>query len=467
MFLIFLLFPGLFLNMSLVLLFLTRKKMATPYHLLYNLAVSNCIACLFLLPQLIINLLTSERNIVGGRSWPCEWLETVADAWWIPQNLTIMFISYERYNFVANPFNQNISPSKVFYNIATIWCATLAVMALLFTPWVSASYYPAYKSCRKEWEHSLAYSIFYTSVTFCMPAVALFYSYIYMLRECYLKKKIINVVSSQIIHADRTIYPDQYAATIGRSLTLKDVISPGTARAVKETPIINRSNSVSYARTMIPPPSRDISSAWSGTSSRTGSSHDISNIRKRSLQTKSMRKSVHTTLLIFGSYLFATLPDLIRICFHMTGKAVSVNLEAATITRYTLIFSFPYIFGPHSKIIKHELRRMYHRARCWRSGRIKPSLNIDEKDYTDNVVRRDSRRESLATSRKNSLSKHVDEIPLPKIPPVIHFNRTKEGTIVTTIQQQHQQQQKNDIIIPTILFVKNEIPDRRTLPPVG
>lgn len=425
MFFFFLLAIGIALNISLLLLFLTRHKIASSYHLLANLVSSNCFGCFFLLPQFIFTLFKPDGDIIRSGKWSCEVLQAIEDAWWISQNFTVLLISYERYNYIARPFHQNESPTKVLCNIVGIWCATSALSSMVFTPWVQVTYHPSYKSCKKEWERSLPYSILYTIFTFFIPAFALFYSHIFMLRECYLKTKIINVVSGTIIQGDRTINPDQYAAKCGRNKGNGVVKEPLPNSNNNNS---NNNNSLNYQRNL----TRDISSAWSRSSSRTGSLNDINAIRKKSIQTKSMRKSVNTTIMIFSTYLLATLPQIILIFFHMSGLKATKNLEHATIIRYSLIITFPYIFGPNTKIIKKELKQMYHRMRCWHSGKITPSLNIDEKDYTDNVVRRDSRRGSFAASRKNSIIKPMDDnLQIPVMPSPVYLIRNGKADKIT------------------------------------
>lgn len=429
------------LNTILMLLFITRQKMAKTHYLFVNLTVSNCIACFLVMPYKIgLLLVPPERN----HYIHCKYFEALSEVWWISQNLTILFMSYDRYKDIAKPFTHNTSTYKVL-KITGIWCTTIATTSLFFTPWVNITYQPVHKSCRKDWGGSVYVSVYYTTITFWVPALVLFSSHIYMLRQCYIKKKL-TVVAKQNSQK-RSIYPDQYTANAARSFSF-DIIRKNNG---KDTyPQLSRSNSANFNRTTATP-LKDVGSTWSRTSSRTSSIRENSTLRKWSYQTKSMSKSVHTTVLILGSYLLATLPKLIRICYQMTGHDVSEGLEVTIMTQFTLVFTFPYIFGPHSREINEQIRLMYHRMKCWHSGRIQPSPNIDEKDYTDNVVRLDSRR--------NSMTKPSDEIP------VINLIRSKENCNGPTIQHIG-----NDNTVPIQLFMRNDMTpcqvDIRQLPPV-
>lgn len=383
----FIFFTGLVGNSSLLLLFATKHKLAVAYHRLLNLAISNSIACFSIL-IFITGLLTSHN--IFNVTKHCVGIEAVTELWWVSQNMSVTCISYSRYRCISKPYQCHENKSRIILNVSLIWGTTFIMAALLFTPSVITTYDENQKMCRRRWESNTPYTIIHVLVSFVLPAFALFFSHVYMLRECYLKQN--SSASGMIFPTERTIHADQYGAAMKRSVSTdwsmfrmaKDGYNNSTYSSTE------RSSEMSF---------REIK-------------------RKESLNSNSIRKSLKTIVFIFGSYLLACVPQLVVIICYTTGRTVSINLGQATLSRYSLIITFPYIFGLHSRTLRKELLKMCKRLQWWRSNRIVPSLNIDEKDYTNNVMRRDSRRSSLA-SRKNSMNEPPPKIPPPHAPHTI------------------------------------------------
>jgi len=390
---------GFIMSTMLLLLSATRRR----YYLLLNLAISNYIAVILLTLQIISLVSPQPQSNNGVHNMPCEVLLSITEMWWMTQNYTLVAISYERYKNVTARQHKG-SCDSVCSRILFIWVVgVVAVLVLLLTPWITIRYDPDVLRCRKIWEKYQGYMLIYSMASFWIPGFFLTYFKVYMFFVSYKKR-----------HSESRPYSQ--AVNLKRSWSSSSLASLRDLRIAMHGKLRRLSRSESLPASLDWERNASSYSPSSGQTSRQDGS-DYSSMyqkRKRSLSNTTL-KPLMSTLLILIPYLMASAPETTLIYIYSADIKSNQMLDLMHKFKYLVVVYFPVILCSTDKEVKKGLRKLYRRLRCWRSGRISPTDNIDYSDYRENIMRRDSRRSSMM-SRTNSVGMIAVEEPMAAIP---------------------------------------------------
>ena len=363
-FMLVLIITGLFVNTMLIALAVYRKR----YLVLTNMAVSNYIA-IIVLSLRVVNL--TQQN---GEQQPCILLLAITELWWTTQNYTLLVISYQRYKPISNPFRAIVTCyERRRYVIAAVWLvATLLILILVMTDWVTYKYDAHILRCRKNWEAHPWYTLLYSFVSFIFPGSMLIYFQGYMFYKGYRIKKMETRSFS--------------TTKIGRSWSFSSVVS---LRGLHR--LSHQSESL--------PSGRRLGSFSTQTSSDFNGNLSI---RKRKIADSTL-KPLFSTLLIVVPYVLTAGPEIVLMFLYYGHSQPSQEVDVLMRnTKYLIITCFPIIFCANDTKVRKDIRTLTNRLVCCRSKRIKPHLNIDSRDYKENIERRDGRRSSTISQQINN-----------------------------------------------------------------
>eukprot|EP00111_Clytia_hemisphaerica_P001966 TCONS_00005535-protein len=391
---------GLVVNTGVILLFVLRRR----NFLLANLAVSNYIGIIVITLH-IINTLSPPQPSDGEHY--CKILLSITEFWWISQNFTLLAISYERYKQIADPMPciQDTICRKRYNYVIFIWVVSIAaVLILLKTTWITLKFDTDILRCRKNWELHPVYMMLYSFGSFWMPGFPLMYFHGYMCYKGYKVKQFeLRPYSTTTMTRSRSL---------NSLVSLREYLS-----AAVQMPIRRLSRSESLPSGLEDPSGRSDSIYSSGSLS----------IRKKSI-TQTALKPIFSTLLILLPYLLAAGPEVVLIYIYSKNFHLSQELDLLVKAKYFIVAYFPFILCWTDKKIRKDIRRLTNKLSCCRSTRINP--NIEPEDYRENIIRRDSRRNSMV-SRQNSYPAQ-EEIG-SFIPPVAKEGKSKSSPQVGTL----------------------------------
>ena len=359
-FMMILIITGLSVNTMLIVLAVLRRR----YILLSNMAVSNYIA-ITVLSLRVVNLMLKEPNDGVQHPEPNVLLLALTELWWTTQNYTLVVISYQRYKLIREPFHASRYITKCYKSVAIagMWAVSvILVLVLEGGKLISYRYDPNILRYRKDWEDHPWYTIFYFFICFLLPGLMLNYFQGYM----YYKGR----KSKRREHRPFRERTTSFSSSMRRHSHQSESTHNG-----------RRLGSLSTY------PSSDLSG--------------ILSTRKRKLSDSKL-KPLFSTLLIVIPYILAVVPEVI-LMFMYSNETSVIPQEVDIImgnTKYLIIAYFPIILCVTDSEVRYNIRRVINKLKCCRSGRI-GNINIDSRDYPENVSRRDSRRNSVVSQQSN------------------------------------------------------------------
>ena len=125
------------------------------------------------------------------------------------------------------------------------------------------------------------------------------------------------------------------------------------------------------------------------------------NLYEHSTRRNSLYKTIKKSLIVIVTFLIAWFPHVMFIYGPYNSK-----IKIISIFMYVPVLVYPYLFGFRNEKIKKELNKLFYEILYWRDVRqIHPAQHIDERDYSENVSRRNSRSESLNGADMGRLSR--------------------------------------------------------------
>ena len=387
-----LIIAGLSVNTLLVLLATMRRR----YLLLANVAVSNYIAIITLSLR-VVNLWSNNK--VDGEDRQCVLIVVVTELWWCSQNYTLLAISYERYRPIANPFQSSLVawrrmayPKRRCYYVGAIWIITIClVLTFLAKDIVTFEYDSNILRCRKNWEDHRGYTLIYSLVSFLFPGIMFLYFNGFMFYKGY---------------KTRQMDPRLFATgSVARSWSFSSLASLRGFITGSQPPVPSFSQSgdslPSWKSGGKRASGRRLGSFSTQTSILSSTGNQALSSRKRNTTDRTF-KPLLSTLLMVVPYLLATIPEVVLMYLRSEKQNPSQEVDVIMgSAKFLVVAYFPVVLCATDTKVRRDIRVLVNRT-CFRTGRISPHVNIDSRDYPENIERRDSRRSSVVSQHNNN-----------------------------------------------------------------
>lgn len=212
---------GLFVNMSLLILFFRKRHSLSHSNvLLSSLATSNSIACLLVLPMVLHNIASSPLAMIG---MVCDTFSFLQQLWWISSNYNIFFISYDKWKSVADSYTYSgkMTQRKAVIFISIIWALSIIFAIIIPVSGWTYAYEKDHYFYSLNWNKSILRNIIYVSITFWIPGIVVFTFHMNIIQNATRSSQRLTFPADALditrirLHHDRLIYKTIKTSCLG------------------------------------------------------------------------------------------------------------------------------------------------------------------------------------------------------------------------------------------------------------